>query len=392
VVVASLGHAHPRVAAAVAEQAARLLNCYDAVHPARGALAEKLVQLAGPPFEAVSFQSSGAEGIEAALRTARSYTGRYEVLSFEHGYHGKTLGALSVTAVPSLKRGIGPLLPGALVAHYAHCYRCPIGLTYPGCQVRCADDMWEVDAKLGTGQLSAVIVEPLLGVSGAVVPPPEFWPKVRRFADEKGALLIFDEVQSAFGRSGDTWFAFQKSGIVPDIVVAGKSLASGIPMTAVLSRREVFDAVPSGALRSTYGGNPVSCAAALETIAVMEEENLPERAGRLGRRVLDLLRSWVGEVAGVGDARGLGMNLGIEVVADLESRRADPAAAQRAYSRALELGVIVLPPTGPDGNVLRLAPPLVIPEDQLWEALRRLRQAFEEVAAGRPAAASAPPA
>jgi 4-aminobutyrate aminotransferase-like enzyme len=384
VVVTSLGHAHPRVAAAVAEAAATLSNCYDAVHPARGALAEKLTQLAGPPFDSVCFQSTGSEGIEAALRMARSFTHRHEALSFEFGYHGKTLGALSVTAVPPLKAGVGPLLPGTMVAPYAYCYRCPLGLSYPACSIACADQMWDVERNAGSGKLAAVIVEPLLGVGGAVVPPPEFWAKVRRFADEKEALLVFDEVQSAFGRSGDTWFAFQKLGIAPDIVVAGKSIANGVPITAVLARREIFDATPFGALRSTYGGNPVSCAAALATIAVMEEENLPERSGRLGRRILDLLRSWVGEVPGVGDARGLGMNLGVEVVSDVSSRRADPDTARRVYLRGLELGVMVLPPTGPYGNTLRIAPPLTIPEEQLWDGFRRLRQAFEDSDAAIP--------
>ncbi|MBI4580538.1 MAG: aspartate aminotransferase family protein [Planctomycetes bacterium] len=375
VLVASIGHAHPRVADAIAEQARTLLNCYDAPHPLRGRVAAKLVQLAGPPFEAAALLTTGSEAIETAVKLARAATGRHEILSFSGGFHGKTLGSLSLTGIPSNRRGLGPLMPGTLVAPYAYCYRCPVQRRHPECGVACADQMVEVEATNGTGSLAAVIVEPYLGSGGAVVPPPDFWPRIRRFAAERGALLIMDEVQAGLGRAG-SWFAFQQLGIVPDILVTAKGLGSGVPISAVLSTHAILGSLTPGSLGSTYGGNPLSCAAALATLEVMEETDAPRRARELGGSMLATMRSWVGEVPGLGEARGAGMSFGLEMVKEEGRRTPDPERALAVLYRADELGLVVLPPAGSHENVVRLAPPLLIPDEDLRRGLALLREAL----------------
>lgn len=376
VVVTNIGHSHPRVAEAVAEQSKRLLNCYDSPHPLRARLAKRLLELAGSPFDVVCFQVTGSEGIEAALRISKFHTGRTETMYFAGAYHGKTAGALALSPVMSSRERLGLSADGSFQAPYADCYRCPLGLTYPECEVAVGDKASEVARSHGVSKLAAVIAEPLLGVGGAVVPPSEFWRKIRQFADDHEALLIFDEVQSAFGRSGVSWYAFQRLGIVPDIVVAGKGIASGLPITALLTRKELIQSTPPHFLTSTYAGNPLSCAAALATIDVLVENDAPARSEELGKKAMDVMRSWIGDVKGLGDVRGMGLNIGLDLVIDIETKEPDRDRARSVYLAAVEEGVLVLPPTGPGGNVLRIAPPLLIEEHLLHEGLKRLRRAL----------------
>jgi 4-aminobutyrate aminotransferase-like enzyme len=373
VFVVNTGHCHPRVVAAVQDQAARLLNCYDAPHPLRAQVVRRLTELAGPSFDAVSLTTTGAEAIDTALKAAKAYTGRYETLSFSWAFHGKTLAALSLSGLAGTRRGVGPVMPGSIVGLYPTCYRCPLRMTYPGCGVACFDATAEVFNANTTGSLAAVVVEAYLGAGGAFVAPPDFWPKVRAFADAQGAVLILDEIQTGFGRTG-TMFAFQQFGIVPDVLVVAKGMASGLPMSAVISRREILEALPPGVLSSTYGGNPLSCAACLATLDVLEEEHLPERAAVLGRRALTRMKSWEGSIPGVGDARGIGLAFGVELVHPDGSP--DPELALRVLYAAEREGVVTLPPAGPYGNVMRLAPPLVISEADLDAGLDALERAL----------------
>ncbi len=374
VLVANVGHAHPRVAAAIAEQAAKLLNAYDAPHPLRAELAERLVALAGPPIEAVAFLTTGAEAIDACLRIARAATGRHSVVAFTGGFHGKSLSALSVGGLRATRWGTGPTLPGVLVAPYPDPYRPPVGDgdDLVGRCLELADQL--IDANL-TEEPAAILVEPYLGAGGCVVPPADFLPRLRSFADRRGALLIIDEVQAGFGRTG-TLFAFQRSGVRPDLVAVAKGIASGMPMSAVLGRRALLAAPPAGSLWSTYGGNPLACAAALATIDVLTAPGVLERVDPLGERIAAAIRSW-GD-PGIGDVRHMGLSFGVEFVRDLRRKDPDPDRAMAVLHAADRHGVVVLPPTGPGGNVLRLAPPLVITDEEVETGLAALRRACEE--------------
>jgi 4-aminobutyrate aminotransferase-like enzyme len=371
--VANTGHCHPRVVAAIQEQAARLLNCYDAPHPHRGQVVDRLARLAGPTFDAVALLTGGAEAIEVAVKAAKAFTGRYETLSFSWAFHGKSLATMSLSGLPGNRRGIGPMMPGSMVAMFPTCYRCPLSLTYPQCEVACFDASQRVFESNTTGSLAAVVVEAYLGAGGAYVAPPEFWPRVREFADRHGAVLILDEIQTAFGRSG-SMFAFSQFGIVPDVVVVAKGMASGLAMSAVISRREILQSLPASAFSSTYSGNPLACAACLATIDVLEDEDLPGRAAVLGRYALERMSHWVGAIQGVGDVRGIGLAFGIELVhAD---GTPDPIRALEVLYAAEREGVVTLPPAGAAGNVLRLGPPLVISEADLDAGLDALERAL----------------
>lgn len=371
VLVTNIGHAHPEVAAAVAAQAARLTNCYDFPQPLRSQLAERLVGLAGSHFEQAALFTTGAEAIDAALRTARAATGRFEFVSFMHGFHGRSFTSASVGGLQTTRNSAGPLLPGVLFAPYPYLYRDQLGRNAEQ-SVDAAIAYLEMMADtVSTGSIAAVIAEPYLGSGGGVVPPREFFERIRVFCDERGALMILDEVQSGFGRTG-SWFAFQQLGIVPDILVVAKGIANGLPLSALLARKETFAAMPPGTLGSTYGGNPVSSAAALATLTVLERDALPERAAKIGEYMLDWLRERQDGFPHVGDIRGMGMSFGIELVEDEDTRAPAPNRALAAVSAAASEGLLVLPPSGNLGNVLRMAPALNIPDDLLQQGLRRL--------------------
>jgi 4-aminobutyrate aminotransferase-like enzyme len=377
--VANTGHCHPRVVAAIQEQAARLLNCYDAPHPLRARVVDRLARLAGPSFDAVALLTGGAEAIEVAVKAAKAFTGRYETLSFSWAFHGKSLATMSLSGLPGNRRNVGPMMPGSIVAMYPTCYRCPLSLTYPDCGVACFDASERVFETNTTGSLAAVVVEAYLGAGGAYVAPLEFWPRVREFADRQGAVLILDEIQTSFGRCG-SMFAFQQFGIVPDVIVVAKGIASGLPMSAVISRREILESLPASAFSSTYSGNPLSCAACLATLDVVEDEDLPGRAAVLGRRALERMSHWIGTISGVGDVRGIGLAFGIELVQADGSP--DPVRALEVLYAAEREGVVALPPAGAAGNVLRLGPPLVISEADLDAGMDALERALRSTQRG----------
>lgn len=377
VLVANIGHSHPHVAAAIAEQATKLLNAYDAPHPLRAEVGERILALAGQPFDAIALLTTGAEAIDASLRVARAATHRYSVLTFSDAFHGKSLSAVSVSGRPAGRHGAGPLMPGSLLAPFPDPYRPPLDLPpdrlVDGC-IRLAEDLMASNL---TEEPAAILVEPYLGSGGGVVPPADFLPSLRRLADRHGALLVFDEVQAGFGRTG-AMFAFQRLGVTPDLVVVAKGIASGVPMSALIGRHELLDTAPAGSLWSTYGGNPLSCAAALATLDVLTTPGLIERVGPLGDRMAEEIRSW--RVPGVGHVRNLGLSFGIELVISESSKAPDPDRALATLLAADRHGVITLPPAGPAGNVLRMAPPLVITDAEVERGLVALRAALEETA------------
>ncbi|HZM49710.1 MAG TPA: acetyl ornithine aminotransferase family protein [Vicinamibacteria bacterium] len=375
IAVASTGHCHPDVVAAVQRQAERLLHlcATDFYNEDVVALAEGLARRApGPGPWRVFFANSGAEVVEAAIKLARLRTGRPKVVAFYGAFHGRTYGALSLTASkPVQRRGYAPLLPEVLHTHYAYCYRCPVNRHPDTCKVECLDLLTETMFSTTTdpGEIAAVIVEPVQGEGGYVVPHAGFLPRLREVTRRHGILLIADEVQCGMGRTG-RMFASEHFGLEPDMVTLAKGIASGMPLGALLARDDVMK-WESGGHGSTFGGNPVSIAAGLATLRLLEE-GLIANAERVGRVLMTALRDRLGGHAVVGDVRGLGLMVGVEIVRDRFRREPAPELRERILEEAFKRGLLLL---GCGRSTIRLAPPLVVDEEDAATAARILEEA-----------------
>ncbi len=379
VLVTNVGHSHPRVVAAIQHQAGTLVNCYLSPHPLRAEVASRLAALTAEPLKSVLLLTTGAEAIEAAVKISRRATGRTEIVGFHGAFHGRTYMAMTVGGLGAVKRGFGPLVGGVLHAPFPYPYRCQLGSGSSGhdCARHCLEALETMLAAEATSDIAAIVLEPYLGAGGSIVASPAFARGLRDLCDRLGALLILDEVQSGFGRTG-TMFAYEQLGIVPDVLVLGKGIANGVPMSAVITRSDLAKSLPRGSLSSTYGGNPLACAAALATMDVIAEERLPERAARLGKRLIERLRLLATELPLIGDVRGMGLAIGIELVRDRATKEPAAEHARRVVARALESGLVLIPPIGLTGNVIRIAPPLSIPEDVLEEGTTILIDALRE--------------
>ena len=358
IAVTTTGHCHPRVVAAVVEQAGRLLHTSVVAHqPPAIRLAERLGLLT--PFlddPQVFFCNSGAESVDGALKLARKVTGRPGVVAFRGGFHGRTIGGTSLTTSKARYRdGYEPLLPSVTIA--------PYGV------------LADLDAILATqappASIGAMVVEPVLGEGGYVVPPVSWLEGLRRRCDDHGILLVFDEVQCGIGRTGRP-FAAETFGVAPDVVLFAKGVASGLPLGGLIAPRRLMERWPAGAHGSTFGGNPVVCAAALATLDVLEEEDLCGRARLLGARALERLGGWPGRFATVVDVRGVGLMIGVEV-AGAEVAGAEVAGAVK--DACLDRGLIVLT-CGTDDSVLRLVPPLTVSDAEWADGLAILEEAM----------------
>ncbi|HYW47863.1 MAG TPA: acetyl ornithine aminotransferase family protein [Bryobacteraceae bacterium] len=374
IAVVATGHCHPRVVEAIQRQAARLIHMSgtDFYYEGMVALAEKLAEIApGTAPRRVSFGNSGAEAIEGAIKLARWATGREKIIAFLGSFHGRTMGALSLTARKAVQRaGFGPLVPGVVHAPYPYCYRCPFGKEPEGCAVECVKHIEETLLKtiVPAAEAAAIVVEPVQGEGGYVVPPRKFFDELARVAQQNGILLIFDEVQSGMGRTGKMWAAGHFDA-VPDIFAVAKGIASGMPLGATVARADLMR-WPPGAHASTFGGNPVACSAALATMALLEE-SLVENAARMGEHLMDRLRGWPARFPVVGDVRGLGLMIGIELVRDQRTKEKAPELRDRVIHLAFERGLLVL---GAGDNTIRLCPPLVITRDQCDFAIGTLEE------------------
>ncbi len=374
----NVGHSHPRVVAAITAQAARFTHTDFTVVPYEEyvAVAERLAALTpGPSPKQAALFNSGAEAVENAAKVARLATGRPALIAFEGAFHGRTQMALTLTGrVNPYKKGMAPFAPEVYRAPYPDPYRTP-ETDATAFVMRRLDEMFATH--VDPGQVAAIFVEPMLGEGGFVVPPPDFLPALRALCDRLDILLVVDEVQTGMGRTGKM-FASEHAGIEPDLMVVGKSIAAGLPLSAVVGRREVFASVPPQALGGTYVGNPVACAAALAVLDIMEAEHLPDRAARLGALLRERLTAMARRHSLVGDVRGLGAMMGIELVTDRRTKA--PAAAETAavVARALAGGVILLT-AGVRRNVIRFLMPLTIPEEILEEGLGVLDHALERV-------------
>jgi 4-aminobutyrate aminotransferase len=350
IAVTNTGHCHPKVVAAISAQAATLIHTSVVAHPTGMIrLAERLAGLVPYLDEAqVFFCNSGAEAVDGSLKLARKVTGRPGVIAFRRAFHGRTLAATSLTtAKGKYREGYEPLLGAVTIAPYG--------------DLDGLDELLALQAP--AANIGAMIVEPVLGEGGYVVPPPGWLAGLRERCDEHGILLIFDEVQTGVGRTGRP-FAAETLGVVPDVILFAKGIASGLPLGGIIAPRRLMDRWPTGAHGSTFGGNPVSCAAALATLDVLDEEGCYERARRLGMRAVERL----GTCAAPVDVRGVGLMIGVEL--------ADKATAEAVQARCLDDGLIVLL-CGPGENVLRLIPPLTITDDEFEEGLDILVAAME---------------
>jgi len=360
IAVVNVGHAHPKVVEAIAQQAANFVHTCFQVTPYEGyvAVCEQLAARTPGDHEKRSLLvNSGAEAVENAVKIARAATGRPAVIAFDQAFHGRTLLALSLTAkVVPYKKSFGPYAPEVYRAPFSYPFRGTGGL---------AETIAWIEASVDASQIACVVVEPIAGEGGFVVPEPGWLAGIARWCQANGVVFVADEVQTGFGRTG-AWFASEHEGVVPDLVATAKGLGGGMPIAGVTGRAEIMDAVHVGGLGSTFGGNPVSCAAALAAIDVIDTEGLVERARKLGDRMLERLRAMHRKSAGVGDVRGRGAMVAIELVANDGTPDAD--RAKRICAECHEQGVIVLT-AGTMGNVVRLLPPLVLDEALLDEGL-----------------------
>ena len=374
IAVNSTGHSHPAVVTAITDQAQKFLHMSgtDFYYEPQVRLAEEMAAIA-PISGGVRtfFGNSGTEAVEACVKLARYTTGRQNIIAFLGGFHGRTMGSLALTASKAVqRRGFGPLMPGVYHAPYADCYRCPLGLNPETCAAECLgfiDD--QLFAHLVTpDEVAAIVVEPIQGEGGYVVAPEQFLQRLRELTQKHGILLVADEVQSGMGRSGKM-FAIEYCGVEPDAMAIAKGIASGMPLGVAVARAGLM-AWPPGAHASTFGGNPVSCAAALATIKLLRDR-LVANAAEVGGHLMNGLRALADRHRLIGDVRGRGLMIGVELVRDRDGRTPAAEEAARIKAACRERGVLI-GTGGFFGNVLRLQPPLVIEEDRLGTVLEVL--------------------
>lgn len=378
----NVGHRAPRVVAAIREQLEAFLHTCFSVAPYEKyiALAEKMNSLTPGDFpKKTILVNSGAEAIENSVKIARSYTRRPAIICFEDAFHGRTMLAMSLTSkTHPYKAGFEPFATDVYRIPYAYCYRCSYSLQYPSCSVFCAHHLEDTFKRVVAAEaVAAVVVEPVLGEGGFVVPPREFFSVLQEICRRHKILVIADEVQSGFCRTG-AMFASERYGLVPDLLVSAKSIAAGLPLAAVTGRAEIMDTPGVGAIGGTFGGNPVSCAAALAAIETMESEHLSARAEILGRRFEARAHEWQGRWPLVGDVRGLGAMRALELVRDPGTREPAKEETEQVTRFCFEHGLILLS-TGSYGNVLRVLVPLVISDEQFEEGLNVFEAALASV-------------
>jgi 4-aminobutyrate aminotransferase len=382
IAVVSTGHCHPEVVAAIQKQAAELIHMSgtDFYYENMITLAQRLSKIApmrGP--HKVYYGNSGTEAVECAIKLSRYHTQRQNIIAFFGAFHGRTMGSLALTASkPQQKRRFAPLMPGVTHIPYPNLYRRPKGTDARQYAIDCARFIEEKLFKttLPPEEVAAIFVEPIQGEGGYVVAPPEFLHELRRICDENGILLVADEVQSGMGRTGK-WWAIEHAGVEPDIVCVAKGIASGMPLGVTISKASIMDWVP-GSHASTFGGNPVCIAAALATLDVIEREAL-KNAADMGRHIMQRLSSWPQKHNLVGDVRGQGLMMGVEIVKDQASKTPAGPERDRIVELAFQRGILFL---GAGPNSIRIAPPLVVTHQQADEALDVLEECIETVGGG----------
>lgn len=376
ILTVSVGHSHPKVVEAVTEQCGRLAHtstCY--LTEPMLEVAKKLAELTPGRLEKSFFTNSGTEAIETAIMTARAYTGRFEIVALRHSYHGRTTLGQALTGNSSWRASA--VVPGIVHTQNGYCYRCPFHQTYPGCDTACARNLEEAIKTTTSGGIAGFIGEPIQGVGGFIVPPPEFFKIIYEIARRYGGVCISDEVQTGFGRTGGRMFGIEHWGVEPDMMVFAKGLANGAPVGGTIATPEVADSINFSTI-STFGGNPVTMAAARATLDVITEENLPDHVSRMGEIFFAGLKKLQDRHAFIGDVRGKGLMIGLELVG--EKKAPAPELAARVMELAKEEGLLV-GRGGLYGNTIRVTPPMTIGPDEIAEALEKLGRAFKRAAA-----------
>lgn len=378
IAVCNAGHGHPKVVAAAKQQIDKLIHCctYVYYNPQAAELARRLAEVTPGALQKSFLGNSGAEAIEGAMRLAKQFTKRKELVALTMSFHGRTVGTLSITGNRGRKKGSGPYLSGIAFSPAPYCYRCPFKLKYPQCGMACAEFLDHVFRYQTAGDVAALIAEPVMGEGGIIIPPPEYFKIAVEIARNDGALFIADEIQSGFGRTGKL-FAIEHYGVEPDIMCMAKGIADGFVLGAFIARPDVAQAFTPGDHLSTFGGNPVSCAAAIANIDVMTDEKLPQASAERGAQLMERLAGLKEKCALIGDVRGKGLMIGIELVKDTDKTPAcDEAKEIRRLCR--EAGVLV-GVGGTLGNVVRLQPPLVLTADEAEKVADVLEEALMNV-------------
>ncbi len=382
IAVMNVGHSHPKVVAAIKEQAEKFTHTCFMVTPYEGPvrLAEKLIAaVPGDSPKSVMLVNSGAEAVENAVKIARYYTKKPAIIAFEGAFHGRTLMGMTLTSkVNPYKLGLGPFAPEVYRMPFAYCYRCPYGREYPGCDVECADKLNDFFVNhVAAEQTAAIIFEPVQGEGGFVAPPKEYFQRLQAICRKNNVLMIADEVQSGMGRTG-TMFAMEQYGVEADLTTSAKSLAAGMPLSAVVGKKEIMDSVHASGIGGTYNGNPLSCAAALAVFEIFEEEKLLEKGKKLGAMLRESLLAMQQECDLIGDVRGLGPMVAMELVKDKKTKEPAGAETKALVKYCLDRGVIILA-CGAYGNIIRFLMPLVMTEEQLQQGIDIVRQGLAAV-------------
>jgi len=380
--VLNVGHCADEVVQAIKEQADKYLHaCFHVnIYESYIRLANKLNTITPGQFpKKTLLLNSGAEAVENAIKIAKYYTKRYGVLSFLEGFHGRTALAMSLTGqIQPYKSNFGPSVPWVYHLPFAYCYRCPFGQTYPSCEVVCARYMEHVfESAISADAIAALIVEPVQGEGGFIVPPKEFLPELRRICNEHGIVFIDDEIQAGFARTGKL-FAAEHLSIEPDMILTAKSLGGGMILSAVTGKAEIMEAPHVGGLGGTYGGHPLSCQASLATIDIIERDNLASRADSIGKRLKEALYAMQERYPIIGDVRGLGAMVAVELVKDRTTKEPAPEETAKVRVKCYQNGLIMLS-AGIHHNVMRILVPLVITDEELEEAISIMEEVFKSI-------------
>ncbi|RKY64089.1 MAG: hypothetical protein DRP99_02800 [Candidatus Latescibacterota bacterium] len=380
VLVANVGHSHPELVEEIRDQADKVINCYDFVNEYRPLLARKLVEITPPNLDKAFILSTGSETTEAAVKLARKYTGRKEVISFYGAFHGRTYGAMSLGGKRSgaATRGFGPFVPGFVQAPFPYCYRCPFGMEHPSCDLQCFKFFNYLVECATEGDVAAVITETYQGGAGSIIPPVDWMRKLEAWCRDNDVLLILDEVQASFGRTGKL-FGFEHFGITPNLLCLGKGISSTLPVSALVGESRIMDVLSPGTLSSTHGGNAMGARVALKNIEIILRENLAENAARVGDYMLGRFLEMKERFEPLGDVRFLGLAGALEMVKDKVSKEPAPELAKEVVDRAYRRGLLMIAPIGHYGNVLRIAPPLVISEEEAEAGCDIIQEVLREI-------------
>ena len=381
--VMNVGHSNPKVIDAIKRQTEKYTHTCFMVIPYEPyvMLAKRLAEITPGDLNMTMFVNSGAEAVENAIKIARYYTKKPNILTFSNAFHGRTLLTMTLTSkVKPYKFGFEPFAPGIYRVPYAYCYRCRFNLEYPGCGFACIEyirDLLNVEVSPET--VAALIVEPVQGEGGFIVPPRDYLKQLRKLCDEFGILMIADEIQTGFGRTGKM-FAVEHSSVVPDIMTLAKSIAAGVPLSAVVGKKDIMNSVHPGGIGGTYGGNPVACAAALEVIEIVKE-SLPN-AIKVGNAIMKRCQEFYDKYEFIGDVRGLGLMIALEFVKNRGTKEPDKDICSEIIQNCAKKGLLLLK-AGIYDNVIRFLPPITIEEEVADKAMDILEETLKEIASAR---------